>query len=138
MAAMVIPAKRHSGEDLDYRNDVNDSDSDSYSDASYSSYSDHDMSLEPIGATTTTTRKVKRPKKMHPCPYPDCGKIYSQKPKLTDHILSHTGEVRMVSLVGPSTVKLTKLSLETLPLPFPRLRQSIQEKRPLDGALSSP
>jgi hypothetical protein len=105
MAAMVIPAKRHNEKDLDYLNDADDSDSDSYSDASYSSYSDHDLSLEPTVASTatktTTTKKVKRPKKMHPCPYPDCGKIYTQKPKLTDHILSHTGEVRMVSLALP-------------------------------------
>ncbi|CAO3592359.1 unnamed protein product [Absidia cylindrospora] len=41
---------------------------------------------------TASSTTAKRSKTMHPCPYPDCNKVYTQKPKLTDHIRSHTGE----------------------------------------------
>ncbi|KAI9283086.1 hypothetical protein BC943DRAFT_281244 [Umbelopsis sp. AD052] len=47
--------------------------------------------VESVNSETHTSRTPNR-SKIHNCTWPDCGKVYDIKTKLTEHMRSHTGE----------------------------------------------
>ncbi|KAI8097026.1 uncharacterized protein BX664DRAFT_292299 [Halteromyces radiatus] len=77
-------------DDSEYNDDDSEYNSNDDIDTECSSTVDY-----PVKSPTTTATKPpakKRSRIIHPCPYDDCDRVFTQKPKLTDHIRSHTGE----------------------------------------------
>jgi hypothetical protein len=63
-----------------------------------SNMSDTDLALDIASgvesvASETHTRTTRSRPRIHNCTWPDCGKVYDNKAKLSEHIRTHTGEV---------------------------------------------